>query len=557
MPDSSMWDSLVRPSAAVADAYRAAGRWRSRTVLDDLHRAADATPDKPAIISYVSGKLARTVNYRQYRELVDRFAAGLLELGVQRRDVVAIHLPNWWMLTPLYLACSRIGAVPAPVMPPLGARELEHVLTNSAAKVCFVADSYAGVDYLQRLAEVAPDTLAHRVVVRSQPAAPVAGVLDFEEFFVDSPWEQTHRLPELASLDADDVALLLFTSGTSGAPKAVVHSHNTMYACATALAECYGWGADIVASVPHFLTHMAGSIFCCYMPVILGGTSVMQDDKDTHLLLDIIAAQRLTYIYAAPVWVSMMVAEQRQNPRDLSSLRHLVSGSMPIPPQLVAETAEVLGVELGTLWGMTENGPVTVTKPDDPKGWGAHSDGSPVGGSEFRLDAESGEEIGRLLVRSPTQCLGYLNQRELYQACLDPDGWFDTGDLARPDGRGGIRITGRREDLIIRRFGTKVPTLEVEAVIAQHPRVREVALIGYPDEQFPSTDGVCAMIVPDGEPLSLDELTDYLDSVGMTWHNWPDRVETRQSLPRTSMGKIQRSLLRQELEQPVGAPADS
>ena len=124
MPDSTMWDSLVRPSAAVAEGYRAAGRWRGETVLDDLYRAAAATPDKSAIISYVGGELARTVDYREYRELVDRFAAALLELGVQRRDVVAIHLPNWWMLTPLYLACSRIGAVPAPVMPPLGAREL-------------------------------------------------------------------------------------------------------------------------------------------------------------------------------------------------------------------------------------------------------------------------------------------------------------------------------------------------------------------------------------------------------------------------------------------------
>jgi cyclohexanecarboxylate-CoA ligase len=324
-----------------------------------------------------------------------------------------------------------------------------------------------------------------------------------------------------------------------------------MYACASALPECWGWGSDIVASVPHALTHMAGSIFGCYLPVILGGTSVMQDDKDLCLLLDMIEADRLTYIYAAPVWVSTMVAEQRKNPRDLSSLRQLYSGSMPIPPQLVAEVREVLGVELGTLWGMTENGPVTVTKPDDPPGWGAHSDGSPVGGSEFRLVGEPGEEIGRLLVRGPTQCLGYLNQKELYQACLDEDGWFDTGDLARSDGRGGIRITGRREDLIVRRFGTKVPTLEVEAVIAQHPRVREVALIGYPDKQFPSTDGVCAMIVPEGEPLSLDELTSYLDGLGMTWHNWPDRVEIRQSLPRTSMGKVQRSLLRRELEQPA------
>jgi cyclohexanecarboxylate-CoA ligase len=201
---------------------------------------------------------------------------------------------------------------------------------------------------------------------------------------------------------------------------------------------------------------------------------------------------------------------------------------------------------------MTENGPITVTRPDDPEGWAAHSDGSLVEGSELRIDAEDGESIGRLLVRGPSQCLGYLNQREAYLACLDADGWFDTGDLARPDGRGGIRITGRREDLILRRWGTKVPTLEVEAVIARHPNVAEVVLIGYPDAELPSTDGLCAMIVPDGPAPSLDELNSYLDGLGMTWHNWPDRIEIRQSLPRNSLGKVQRKQLRAELEQQVG-----
>src|SRR3954463_121819 len=137
-----MWETLVRPSAERAEAFRTSGRWRNETVLDDLRRAVRATPDKAAIISYVDGKPARTVSYREFGDLVDRFAAALLELGVRREDVVAIHLPNWWMLTPLYLACSRIGAVPAPVMPPLGARELQHVLTHSGAKVCFVPDSY-------------------------------------------------------------------------------------------------------------------------------------------------------------------------------------------------------------------------------------------------------------------------------------------------------------------------------------------------------------------------------------------------------------------------------
>jgi cyclohexanecarboxylate-CoA ligase len=552
-----MWDTLVRPSADRAEAFRAGGHWRTETVLDDLHRAVLADPDKAAVIGYCGDSLDRIISYREFGLLVDRFAAGLVELGVGRQDVVAIHLPNRWMVSPLYLACARIGAVPAPVMPALGARELRHVLTSSAAKVCLVQDSHDGVNYLDRLADAAPDTLTHRVVVRTGPSEPSDdGLIDFAEFFLETPWEQTHQLPALSELRADDVSLLLFTSGTTGAPKGVAHSHNTLYAGAIAMPKRWGWGADTVASIPHPLTHMSGTIFGCYMSVILGGTCVVQDSMDMGILLDIIAKHGLTFIYAGPLLVQNMVAQQRQNPRDLSSLRELTSGSAPIPPQLIADVREVLGVELSALWGMTENGPVTVTRPDDPQGWAAHSDGSKVDGSDVRIDAEDGEQIGRLLVRGPSQCLGYLNQREAYQACLDDGDWFDTGDLARPDGRGGIRITGRREDLILRRWGTKVPTLEVEAVIGRHPNVAEVVLIGYPDLELPSTDGLCVMIVPDGPAPSLDELNSYLDGLGMTWHNWPDRIEIRPSLPRNSLGKVQRKQLRAELEQRLGSPAD-
>ena len=542
-----MWETLVRPAPEQAASFRASGQWRSETVLHDLQRAAQANPDKPAIVSYAAGRPARTVSYREYLLLVDRFAAALLELGVQRRDVVAVHLPNWWMLGPLYLACARVGAVPAPVMPTLGPRELAHVLTSSGAKVCLIPDSYQGMDYLPRLAAM-PPSLAHRVVVRTLPGR-ADGLLDFDEFFVETPWEQSHPLPGIDTLDADDVALLLFTSGTTGAPKAVAHSHNTLFAAATALPACWGLGADTVVAVPHYMTHLAGVIFSSYMAVILGGTCVMQDDGDMALLLDMIAEHGVTFVYAAPMFVMGLVAEQRRNPRDLSSLRMLISGSAPIPPQLIADVRAVLGVELGALWGMTENGPITVTRPDDPQGWAAHSDGSLVAGSDLRIDADPGESLGRLLVRGPSQCLGYLNQREVYTGCLDGDGWFDTGDMARPDGRGGIRITGRRDDLIIRRWATKVPTLEVEALLLRHPQVRELVLIGYPDPEVPSADGLCAVLVPEGQPPSLDELTSYLEGLGMTWHNWPDRLEVRTELPRNALGKVQRKVLRHELEQ--------
>ena len=553
MPDR--WDSVLRPSADLAARYRELGRWRSETILDDLARAVRTTPDKPAIVSYVNGKPGRTVSYAELGALVDRFAAALLELGVQRRDVVAIHLPNSWVLSPLYLACARIGAVAAPVPVVFGFRELGIVLRNTGAKVCIVADSYNDIDYVQRLADAAPDGLVHRVVLRRSTPAPPEGHLDFDEFFVNTPWEQTHSLTGLPVPDADDVSFVLFTSGTSGTSKGVIHSHNTLYAAASALPAIWGWDAGTVVSVPSQLTHLAGLIFSAYMSVVLGGTSVVQDDADMGLLLDLIARHGVTYVYAAPVFYMGLIAEQRKSPRDLSSLRKGISGSAPIPPQLIAEVREVLGIELGTLWGMTENGPVTVTKPDDPQGWGAHSDGSLVTGSELRIDAEADEQIGRLLVRGPSQCLGYLNQKEVYQACLDADGFFDTGDMARPDGRGGIRITGRRDDLIIRQRGGKIPTLEVEAVLLRHPQIREVALIGYPDPEAPGAELPCAVIVPEGEPPTVAQLNEYLDGLGMTWWNWVDRIQVRDSLPRNSLGKVQRPILRQELEQPTSSHA--
>ena len=552
-----MWDSLVRPSAELAETFRATGRWRNETILDDLARAVRTTPDKPAVISYVNGSLRRTISYRELNALVDRFAAALLELGVQRRDVVAVHLPNWWMLSPLYLACARIGAVAAALPPVFGALDLSVVLTNARAKVCFVTESYNDIDYTQRLAKVATDTLAHRVVVRATDRPLADGMIDFEEFFVNTPWEERHSVADLPTPQGDDISMLMFTSGTSGTSKGAVHSHNTLYAGASALPLSYGWGADTVVAVPSYLTHLAGLIFSAYMSVVLGGTSVMQDQPEMDLLLDIVAAHRVSYVYAAPVYFRDMVAEQRVRPRDLSSLRNGVTGSAPIPPQLVSEVREVLGVELGTLWGMTENGPVTVTTPDDPPGWGAHSDGSPVGGSEFRLVCEPGEEIGRLLVRGPSQCLGYISQKEVYEACLDADGWFDTGDLARPDGRGGIRITGRRDDVIVRKRGGKVPTLEVEAALLRHPRIHEVALIGYPDPDAPGAELVCAMLVPDGEPPTVAQVNTYLDGIGMTSWNWLDRMVVRDSLPRNSMGKVHRATLRTELEQLTGEPADA
>ncbi len=536
-----MWDTLVPVGPSRRAEFYHRGWWRSETFLDDLWRGVRDKPDAPAVIAYQGGALVKTLSYRDLAQTVERFAAALTELGVRQDDIVVVHLPNWWMLNPLYLACARIGAVVASVIPPFGGRELSHLLRDTKAKICVVADAFNGTDFGERLLKVAPDTLQHRVVVGDAAAT---GAVDFTEFFVNTPWEERHPAASYPRRGADDVLQLVYTSGTTGLPKGVAHSFNTMWAATRAFSDIYELGPDDAMLIPQYLTHLAASCYSIWMSLTLNGTCVMQDTTDMGLLLDLVAAHGVTMVFGAPVYQLGMIAAQLERPRDLSTLRALNTGSAPVPPPLVAQAREVLGVRLDSNFGMSECGAITITRSDDPEGWAARSDGSPVDWMEVRIDAQPGEEVGRLLIRGASLTLGYLNQRAAFLASLDPDGWFDTGDTARPDGRGGIRITGRRVDLIIRDSGLMVPTLEVEALLVAHPDVSDVVLIGYPNPAVPGAELACAVVVPAQQEPTLEELRQYLDGQQVSARDWPDRLEIMTELPRNAQGKVLRRELR-------------
>jgi cyclohexanecarboxylate-CoA ligase len=540
-----MWDTLRPVSPERAAEFYEHGWWRRETFLDDLAATTRERPDAPAVIAYENGEHARTLSYRQLTDTVDRFAAALTELGIGRGDVVVVHLPNWWMLTPLYLACGRVRAVVATVVPAFGGRDLRHVLETTQAKACIVPDHFIGVDYAARLKEVAPGTLEHRIVVGDAAAT---GAVDFSEFFVATPWEQTHPPSQFPVPQADDPAHIVFTSGTTGRPKGVAHSFNTMWAATRSFSDVYRLGPGDPVIIPHYLTHLAGSAYAIWMPIAIGGTTVMQDTTGMELLLDLVEEHRVTLMFGAPMYIIAMVAAQREKPRDISSLRCLNTGSAPVPPPLVAQAREVLKVRLDSNFGMTECGAITLTREDDPEGWAGRSDGSPVDWIGIRIDTPPGERVGQLLIRGASLCLGYINHAEAFEACLDPDGFFDTGDTARDDGRGGIRITGRRVDLIVRGNGLMMPILEVEAELIAHPAVKDVVIIGYQDPGGTGADLGCAVVVPEGTPPTLSDLTSYLDRQQVSPRDWPDRLEIADELPRNPQGKVLRKELRERYE---------
>jgi cyclohexanecarboxylate-CoA ligase len=549
-------------SDADAERFHRLGWWRDITGLDELLAAVRRHPDKAAVVSYRKGRaLPSTMTYGQLGALVDRFAGAFRSIGVEPGDVVTIQLPNSWEFPALVFGAMRAGAIPNPVPPIYREHELSFMLRHARSKVYIVPASFNRFCHRDMAVSLKPHLpdLQHIVVIDGAPDD--GEVLGFEEVFVRPLHElQPGLAADLARVrpGADDPAFLMFTSGTTGMPKAALHTHNTAWSAGRPLPEAIGLTADDTCFMASTVGHLTGFFWGTYLPLAMGQKVVYQDVWDTQQLIDIIDFENITWTLSATPFAMDMVAAQKLAPRALSSLRVFVCGGAPIPPHAAIAMQEHLGVDLVSLWGMTEIGICSIHRLGAPLEVLSASDGMPVEHMELRIVGEDlrplpdGQE-GRLQARGPSIIVGYRDQPELTRNAETPDGWFETGDLGVRTPEGGIRITGRSKDIIVR-GGQNVPVVEVENLLAQHDRIREAAVVGYPDERLGERG--CAVIVPDGEPPALDELRDYLEKAGMARQFWPERLEIIAAMPRTPSGKIKKYVLRQMMaDQPVETAA--
>ncbi len=534
----------------IASRYRRNGWWRDQTFLDDLRRYARDTPHSPALItSRDHGAQTLVVDYAELADLTDRFASALVSLGIKRGDVVAVQLPNWWEIAPLGLACAKVGAQLCLLLTIYRRYELEETLRLTRARLCITVTEWGGTRLADIVAELAQELPELEHVVVADTVAGIsrpAGTVSFAECFLGAPGGNNVEL-EARELGPDEPFLILFTSGTTGDRKGVVHSQNTLYAGSRSYARLLDLDSSSVIFIAHAATHYTGFVMGMLLPVMLGGTGLVQDAWDVGVHQRLAEQHGVTNFYGGPHILAELIAAQRVAPHGMNRLKSIVTGSAPVPPHVVEQIGEVLSARVFALWGMTENGVVTITRPDDPVDWAAHSDGSPVEGMELRIDTSavpgSGDGSGRLWVRGANQCLGYLGREDLYAATLDDDGWFDTGDLARDDGRGGIRITGRVKDLVIHE-AVNIPVAEVEGVLARHPNVGEVAVIGVPDARG-IDELVCAVVAPSGPSPGLEALRSHLAEAGVAQLYWPERLEIVDELPKTVTGKVRKTELRE------------
>jgi cyclohexanecarboxylate-CoA ligase len=528
----------------------AQGHWRDRTINDALDACAVACPDKLALaaLQVETGATTR-FTYRDLARMADRIAVGLSRLGVGRGDIVACQLPNWWQFTLTYLACSRIGAVMNPLMHIFRERELSFMLQHGEAKVVIAPKVFRGFDFEQMITSLQPSLphLKHVVVVGG------SGINSFEALLSGPEWEQQPDAPAILAAHRprpDDVTQLIYTSGTTGEPKGVMHSSNTVMANIIPYAERLQLGANDVVLMASPMAHQTGFMYGLIMPILLQASAVLQDLWDPAKAIALINAEKATFTMASTPFLTDLARTVGDSGKAVPSLRTFLCAGAPIPGPLVEQARKALGAKIVSAWGMTENGAVTLTRLEDNDERSFNTDGCPLPGVEIKVLDVDGKalppgEPGKLMLRSCSNFGGYLHRAHLN--ATDADDWFDTGDLARIDEHGYLRITGRSKDVIIR-GGENIPVVEVESLLYRHPAVAMAAIVAYPDERL--GERACAVVVPKpGHTIDLPGLVQFLKDQKIAVQYIPERLIVREVMPATPSGKIQKFKLREMLQE--------
>jgi cyclohexanecarboxylate-CoA ligase len=445
MANTGSWID-VRPSADLARRYRELGFWREVTPAADLWRWAWETPDAVAITAHRVGSGIQRMTYREYADQVDRVTTVLGELGIGPGNVVTAQLPNWWQLNAVVLACARLGAIVAPVVTTVRGPELELQMARLKPVAYVTTETWDGYPHSAVLASIADrlPSVQHRVIVGGRVAP---GEIDFERRVEEA--DAAGPGTDCPAEDPDRISVVLFTSGTTGTPKAVLHSFNTFYAPCRSVALGNGLSSADVLYTPHALGHVLAQHVANMLPLYLGAQAVFADTWDPERAVRLLARYGVTYAVGAPVYLEAIARATRRQDQRPPRLRRVCATATTIPAGLVGTVSDDLGVTLQNALGMTELGPASMTSPgQDPPDWAAHSVGRPFECVE--VDLRSGGEVSahdpaRLFVCGPSTCLATMPRDggQLNVLAENDDSWYETGDLAIPDGRGGLRLIGR------------------------------------------------------------------------------------------------------------------
>ncbi len=513
----------IRWDAARAQQAYEAGLWRQETCADALHRLAADDPDRVLIVDGALRLTAAELHTRAERlarAMLSRFAPG---------GVVSFMLPNWHEAAEIYLAATLAGMVAHPILPSLRDHDLRFMLADIKSRMIFVAHQYRGYDYGAMLTRVvaALDSPPEVVVVRGEASAhtPYLQLLE------------NHGEAPLPALDPDEVRMVMYTSGTTGRAKGVLHTHNSINALIRQIGTHWRVEPGDRFLVPSPVSHIGGSIYAFEAPLLLGSTAILMEKWNAAAAVGIMLAERCTHMAGATPFLQQTLAAARAAGSRLPDLKLFVCGGASVSPTLIREASDYLENAIVTrVYGSTE-APVTTVGVMDPADvdHAAATDGRP-GIATVKIAAN-----GEICVQGPQMFVGYVHPEDEKDA-FDAEGHYRSGDEGRWVDGDYLVVTGRIKDIIIRN-GENISPKEIEDILVGHPAIAEVAIVGVADPR--TGERAVAVIVSRGDAMpDVAALGEYLASFGVARFKYPEQVALWEALPKNDAGKVLKQAIR-------------
>ncbi|EJF3576997.1 medium-chain fatty-acid--CoA ligase [Escherichia coli] len=522
-------------------AYRQQGLWGDASLADYWQQTARAMPDKIAVVD----NHGASYTYSALDHAASCLANWMLAKGIESGDRIAFQLPGWCEFTVIYLACLKIGAVSVPLLPSWREAELVWVLNKCQAKMFFAPTLFKQtrpVDLILPLQNQLPQL---QQIVGVDKLAPATSSLSLSQIIADNT-----PLTTAITTHGDELAAVLFTSGTEGLPKGVMLTHNNILASERAYCARLNLTWQDVFMMPAPLGHATGFLHGVTAPFLIGARSVLLDIFTPDACLALLEQQRCTCMLGATPFVYDLLNVLEKQPADLSALRFFLCGGTTIPKK-VARECQQLGIKLLSVYGSTESSPHAVVNLDDPLSRFMHTDGYAAAGVEIKVVDDARKTLppgceGEEASRGPNVFMGYFDEPELTARALDEEGWYYSGDLCRMDEAGYIKITGRKKDIIVR-GGENISSREVEDILLQHPKIHDACVVAMPDERLGERSCAYVVLKAPHHSLSLEEVVAFFSRKRVAKYKYSEHIVVIEKLPRTASGKIQKFLLRKDI----------